>query len=329
MPILPIIPILATFLLIVAPNRVIDGPFTQGKLAVYVIRGPETDSRPYVTLDEGLKSGSVTVRELGSGEVNTLEVANRSDRYLFLHVGDIIRGGKQDRTIATDVLLPPHSEPVPIDAFCVEHGRWTPDPAAAMRFVASDAIASGVSLKRSIQSSRSQPEVWKEVAETEARVAGYLSAPSPSLSASGTYSAIVSNESLQAERDDSVETLLPQVTAHEDALGIVVAIGDEVVGADLYGSHALFQKLARKLIDSYAQESILTADRPYRPGEKTTKIPSKSDVARFLSHGESTRMESISATMERRASANARAEIFEYRRVGEEAPLHASYVKKD
>ena len=34
------------------------------------------------------------MRERGSGDVNSLEVENGSDKYLFLHVGDIIRGGK-------------------------------------------------------------------------------------------------------------------------------------------------------------------------------------------------------------------------------------------
>ena len=76
---------------IMAPSKV-EGPYTHGKLAVYVVRGPQADSRSYITLDEGLKSGAVKVRERGTGEVNTLEVQNGSEEFLFLHVGDIIRG---------------------------------------------------------------------------------------------------------------------------------------------------------------------------------------------------------------------------------------------
>lgn len=311
---------LAAFL-VAAPPR-IDGPHTRGKLAVYVIRGPETDPRSYITLDEGLKSGEVKVSERGSGEVNRLEVENGSARFLFLHVGDVIRGGKQDRTIATDVVLPPRSTPVVIDAFCVEHGRWAPNAHTAMAFAANDAIVSGAALKRSIQSDRSQPEVWNSVAETEARVAVYAAAPSTSLSSSGTYSAIVDEEKLRAEREDYVRTLLPRVTAHEDAIGVAVTIGGELVGADVYGSHALFKKLAKKLLDSYAQESILAAEA------RSAKAPTTDEVAGFIAEGESAETESISETMERRASKNAAAEIFEYRVRGEAKTIHASYVKR-
>ena len=269
-----------------------------------------------------MKSGVVKLRELGSGDVNTLEVENGSDDYLFLHVGDVIRGGKQDRTIATDVVLPPRSTPVTIDAFCVEQGRWAADAASAMAFSASDAIVSGAALKRSIQAEQSQQGVWTEVAETEARVAMYTAAPSPRLSTSGTYSAIVDSETLKAKRADYVETLLPHVAAHADAIGIVVAIDGELVGADIYGSQELFQKLVRKLLDSYAQESILAGESP------SVAAPGLDDVRRFLADGDSVQTESISETMERRSSENVDAAIFEYRVTGDAQPLHSSYVKK-
>jgi len=313
--------ILALAFLAAAPPKV-DGPYTHGRLAVYLVRGPETDSRPYITLDEGLKSGAVKVREKGSGDVNTLEVENGSGEFLFLHVGDIIRGGKQDRTIATDVVLPPRSAPVAIDAFCVEQGRWASDAATAMAFSANEALVSGTALKRSIQADRSQQKVWNDVAETETRVAAYTHVGSPSLSDSGTYSAIVANETLRAEREDYVQTLLPRLLVHEDAVGVAVAIDGELVGADVYGSRGLFRKLARKLLDSYVQESILAADRP------GSKAATADEVERFLEGGESPQTETISKTMERRASENVAAEIFEYRVRGDEKALHSSYLKK-
>ncbi len=275
------ISVLAAFLIMAPPK--VEGPYTHGKLAVYVVHGPQADTRSYITLDEGLKSGAVKVRERGSGEVNTLEVENGSDEFLFLHVGDVIRGGKQDRTIATDVVLPPRSTPVTIDAFCVEHGRWAADGASGMAFSLSDAMVSGAALKRTIQAEQSQRGVWNAVAETEAQVATYVAAPSPSLSASGTYSAIVDNETLKAKRADYVEILLPQVVAHDDAIGVVVAIDGELVGADVYGSHELFQKLVRKVLDSYAQESILAGESP------SGEAPELDDVKRFLAEGDSGR----------------------------------------
>lgn len=314
------ISVLAAFLIMAPPK--VEGPYLQGKLAVYVVLGPQADSRAYITLDEGLKSGAVEVREVGSGDVNTLEVENGAEEFLFLHVGDVIRGGKQDRTIATDVILPPHSAPVTIDAFCVEQGRWAAHSVDRLAFSANEAMVSGTALKRSIQGERDQSEVWNEVAETEARVAEYAEAPSYTLSASGTYSAIVDNEKLKAQRTDYVDALLPRVAAHDDAIGIVVAIDGELVGADVYGSHELFQKLLPKVLDSYAQESILAGESP------TREAPERADVTRFLADGDSVRTESISETMERRSSENVDAAIFEYRVRGDAKALHSSYVKK-
>ena len=268
---------LAVFL-VIAPSK-IEGPYTEGKLAVYVVRGPQVDSRSYITLHEGLKSGAVKVRERGSGEVNTLEVENGSDKFPFLHVGDVVRGGKQDHTIAADVVLPPRSMSVAIDAFCVERGRWAAQGVTALGFSANDAIVSGAALKRSIQRDQSQQEVWSAVAAAEVQVAAYTGVPSPRLSASGTYSAIVDNETLRANREDYVQTLLPQVLAHEDAIGVVVAIDGEVVGADVYGSRELFKKLVHKVLDSYVQEAILAGGSP------GVAAPTIDKINRFLNEG--------------------------------------------
>jgi hypothetical protein len=94
------------------------------------------------------------------------------------------------------------------------------------------------------------------------------------------------------------------------------------IPADIYGSYALFGKIARKVLDSYVQESIL-AEESWR-----SRFPAMEDVRRFLDEGGPARIESISETMERRVSENGKAEIFEYRFRNESKTLHSSYVKK-
>src|SRR5262249_31076847 len=87
-----------------APGVTLEGPFTHANLSVYVVRGSTRDAREYITLDEGLGAHTVAVREKtragqDRAEVNSLEIENRSDKWLFLQAGDIVKGGKQDRTI--------------------------------------------------------------------------------------------------------------------------------------------------------------------------------------------------------------------------------------
>src|SRR6267142_1968264 len=147
---------------------------TSHRLLSYVGCGSTSDAREYITLDEGLGARIVAVREKGTragqdrAEVNTLEIENRSDKWLFLQAGDIVKGGKQDRTIMTDLTLAPRSAPQPIEAFCVEHGRWTQSQ-DGLAFRNNPGIVAGAPLKIAIQGEKSQPRVWQEVAKSESR----------------------------------------------------------------------------------------------------------------------------------------------------------------
>ena len=92
--------------------------------------------------DEGLRSGDVIVTESGSvqplmrrrritpsaedgAQVNQLVLVNNSKRPLILLAGEIVTGGKQDRVIGKDRIIPAESDPVDLGVFCVEPGRWT------------------------------------------------------------------------------------------------------------------------------------------------------------------------------------------------------------
>ncbi len=56
-------------------------------------------------------------------EVNKVVVENKSDRFVLLNRGDVLVGGKQNRTILTPIVIPPRiTFEIPVD--CVEAGRW-------------------------------------------------------------------------------------------------------------------------------------------------------------------------------------------------------------
>ena len=71
-----------------------------------------------LTLEEALTSGVAQVRE--TSDVNSLEIENLGDTPVFVQAGEIVKGGKQDRTLMVSLLLPPKSGRVPIasKAFC-------------------------------------------------------------------------------------------------------------------------------------------------------------------------------------------------------------------
>src|SRR5271156_6069573 len=102
----------------------------RGNLAIFpVISGRSFDTSQLMTLDEGVRSGQVTITETGverglvrpgqpfpvrrqSAEVNRLVLSNNSNRPLLLLAGEIVTGGKQDRVIGSDRIVPANTGPI-------------------------------------------------------------------------------------------------------------------------------------------------------------------------------------------------------------------------
>lgn len=318
----------------------VDGPYAHKNLAVYVVSGGTEDARRFITLGEGLKSKTVKLRERGAGAaVNELEIENASDEWLYLQAGDVIIGGKQDRTIGIDVAIPPHSSPQPIAAFCVEHGRWTPrsgasSGASGVAFTDNAAIAGSNAMKISIQDHADQSKVWAEVAADEKRAAAKIavaspSAPVASFSSTGTYGAIVAQKDLVAGRAEYVKSLLGVIDKKKNAVGIVVAIDGRIQSADVYGSSALFHKLARKLLDSYAQEALLSSG-----SSDTAAAPSVDDARSFLrssAAGAPEKSEKVAESTTRTTIRKQETVVFEYtsreKKDGAKTLLHRNYIR--
>ena len=62
---------------------------------------------------------------IDGAQVNQLVLVNNSKRPLILLAGEIVTGGKQDRVIGKDRIIPAESDPIDLGVFCVEPGRWT------------------------------------------------------------------------------------------------------------------------------------------------------------------------------------------------------------
>jgi hypothetical protein len=102
----------------------LSGPYRHDNLTIFLIHGPDR-VRPgrLITLEEALKQNKAVVHE--TGEVGQLLVENRSpDTEVFIQSGDIVKGGRQDRLISFDLVLPPRSGKVPVVSLCVDQGRW-------------------------------------------------------------------------------------------------------------------------------------------------------------------------------------------------------------
>jgi ARG/rhodanese/phosphatase superfamily protein len=151
-----------------------SGPYTHKNLTIFLLHGAgQSQSRAPLTLQEAMKRKLVVVRE--TGDVNRLTIQNRSNQDVFVQAGDIVKGGQQDRVLALDLIVPPKSGRIPIDAFCVEQGRWSRrGNEAVTAFSVSDNALASKDLKIAANARKSQSEVWANVSKAQEKLAANL-----------------------------------------------------------------------------------------------------------------------------------------------------------
>ena len=272
------------------------------------------DTSGFLSLDEALASGQAVVTEEGGAglrrsrdgvpitapqsgpQVNQLVLINRSGKPLLLLAGEMVSGGKQDRIIGKDRIVAPGADPLPLDVFCVEHGRWSSGSAFTS---AKLMVHPSVREKAAVDSNQS--EVWAAVrqgstsssAAVRGGAAGHgVAATAPALSATeldrvaaaeaptGSYRKIYESRRVGAsveEFADEVQRRFAHATASlkgEHVVGVVVAYGGEVAWSDVFASPALFERYWPKLLRSYVIEALA------RPG--TQEHASLEDAKEFL-----------------------------------------------
>src|SRR6516225_8904532 len=174
-------------------------PLRHGNLTVFpVVAAVSHETSEFLTLDEGAKSGEVEVTEAGSvrgmirrpprggvqpgtyvhdgAQVNTLVLVNNSKRPLILLAGEIVTGGKQDRVIAKDRIVPPESDPIDLGVFCVEPGRWV---ASSEKFGGMSLAMAAPSVRGSAMADKDQSKVWAKVKESQEQVVSGMPLPAP------------------------------------------------------------------------------------------------------------------------------------------------------
>jgi hypothetical protein len=274
--------------------RILD-PVVYENIAIFpVVSSFSQDTSSFLTLEEGLASGEVTVSERGAvgmvrdrgavrpiatpqydagASVNQLVLINRSKRPLLLLAGELVSGGKQDRIIGKDRIVPVGAEPLPLDVFCVEHGRWT---GTSSQFTASKTIVHPSVREQAVE--QKQDEVWAAVAGSSGAAARLAtaapSAPAPRISPGAVAEAVTVEAPTQSYRKiyegrrvgGSVDSFVDQVQRRfaratsglkgEHVVGVIVAYGGEVAWSDIFASSDLFRQYWSKLLRSYAVEAL-------------------------------------------------------------------------
>jgi hypothetical protein len=255
-------------------------PIRHGNLTVFpVVAATSHDTRGFITLDEGLRSGEVVVTESGivqplmrrrpnhpirrvGAQVNQLVLVNNSKRPLILLAGEIVTGGKQDRAIGKDRIVPAESDPIDLSVFCVEPGRWT---GASAKFDSLGTAMAQPAVRAKAMSDKDQAKVWEEVGKArETVIVNAAPAAAPALAGTSSYARVMQNAEVKKEIDSVADPIqhsyrsLFQQLRDQNAVGAVVAVNGQIVWADIFASTSLLEKYWPKLVRSYAAEAVVT-----------------------------------------------------------------------
>jgi ARG/rhodanese/phosphatase superfamily protein len=234
----------------------ISGSYTHENLSVFLIHGQDKiKDKQFLTLQEAMQQKKVIVHE--TSNVNELAVENVSGEEVFIQSGDIVKGGKQDRLITLDFVVPPRSGKMPIAAFCVEHGRWQARGREAVAyFASSDAQIATKNLKLAAKYKMNQGEVWKSVGVAQGRLASSAGASVASAESPSSLQLTLENKKVQETSNNYTQKLLPVIEGKRDVIGYAFAINGKVNSADIYASRELFRKLWPKLLKASVVEAL-------------------------------------------------------------------------
>jgi hypothetical protein len=230
----------------------------QGNITVAQISYDTAVLDSIISLHEAFDENLIIVKELEESErVNTIELENLSESYIFILDGDILKGAKQNRVVNTSVLVAPKSKII-LPVSCVEEGRWE---YKSSRFKPSDEIA-----HRSIRYSKAnyiseskklnrvdfvadQSTVWNKVASV-----------SDSLE---FHSKTMSHSDLFENYKEELEDISKKFKMQPKANGLLIFVGNQMVACDIFNNNKIYRDYFNKIIKTSAIDSKIKKDNDH------------------------------------------------------------------
>ena len=232
-----------------------DSLYTCKNLTIFLIRGEDSLSRDYLTLEEAMEQKKITLHETGS--VGELSVDNISSDYVFIMAGDIVKGGRQDRTISEDIVLNPGDKKVPLKSFCVEQSRWSGRGAESeVVFSSSEKTLNNKALKVAARGEKSQHKVWEEVSNYQTKAGEKVNAEVQDDASPSSLQLTLENEKIKSSISEYVNALQSAFDDKDDVLGFAFFINGKISTVEIFGNAALFKKLQKKLLEAAASEAF-------------------------------------------------------------------------
>lgn len=259
----------------------LTGPYVYQNLAVFAVHDKNAAKHEEVlTLQEALAKKVVTVEE--TGDVNRLVASNKGKDAVYLQSGDIVKGGRQDRVLQHDTVLPPNGKRVGLNVFCVESGRWHGRGSEPVHHFASsnDALVTKRQ-KMAVKVAGSQGAVWNSVAVAQAEMGAKLGRSVRAPASSTSLQLTLEDRKVRESVDDYLRNIEKQIPARDDVVGYAVAVNGKVDSVDVFASPRLFGKMKTKLLKASATEAVASKS------DKAVPAPDASAVHGLIADAES------------------------------------------
>lgn len=185
------------------------------------------------------KTKHIRVNERDGGTVNALTVTNTGVRPHIVIEGDMFIGGRQNRTLVMSTIIN-RGETRDVAVACVEEGRWHGGsqhghssrrvPYSVAREMSQSKLHLNLDLANESMAGQSvQSEVWNKIREHESRKG---SVPAHSLIDSmAMFEEQFANDARPTREEGVTEPRLL-----EGQRGVLIGIGGQIVGGELFGS---------------------------------------------------------------------------------------------
>jgi len=255
-------------------------PTVYGQMALFPLIDSQQSHADYAVMDDALRDGCAEVTEVSdSGSVPELSFKNGCDQRVFLMEGEELVGAKQNRTLNISILVPAGEE-IKIPVTCVESGRWAYDSPVFRRSERAHfskgrrSKMASVSMSMQVEDSphADQGEVWSQISEKASKMK--------------SHSRTSAMSDIFEDNKEKIEEYVLAFTPVENQSGMLVMVGDDIVGLDLFDHTETLNKLMPKLVRSYALDAIeIRTKKRYQPKQCDAKeLLKKTAAANTTTH---------------------------------------------
>lgn len=206
-----------------------------------------------ISLQEGLRSGMVTISERGTAStenVHWLRLHNNTTKPVFVGSGELLIGGRQDRMVTKDTILVPAGKDQYIPVMCVEEGRWS-DKEKKFTY----GSYANPRLRKVLDQTKNQVRIWREISKQldSNKITSHTLA----------YMAPHPDKKMPLYRNEYLDFFLNKFRNSDSTIvGFVCISGKKIMGCDAFVGTRLFYDNLDALLQGYVDEAIRFGETP-------------------------------------------------------------------